>query len=303
MVNHLCIGTAQFGLDYGITNINGKVNEENVKKILEKANNSNVYFIDTAQAYADAEYVLGRNIPENSNFEIITKLNNKLFNSSEKDLLENLELSLISSLKKLKVKSINSLLIHNINNLKNSNYNLIYDWFESLKERKIVKRIGISIYSPEDLNNIEIEKFQLIQIPFSIYDQRFSKNNLIGELCKKGISIHLRSIFLQGLILQKSELWPNNLSDEFKLHHQSFLESIKNSGLNVLEEILKGPFLLDNVEAVLVGVTNFKEFNEILSFWLKLSRGNYSRDSTKFKDWAWNNIDDIDPRKWNSYKK
>ena len=113
-------------------------------------------------------------------------------------------------------------MIHNINNLKNSNFNLICDWFESLKERKIVKRIGISIYSPEDLNDIEIEKFQLIQIPFSIYDQRFSKNNLIGELCKKGIAIHLRSIFLQGLILQKSELWPNTLSNEFKSHHKSF---------------------------------------------------------------------------------
>ena len=64
MVNHLCIGTAQFGFDYGITNINGKVKEENVKKILEKANNSNIHFIDTAQAYSDSEYVLGRNIPK-----------------------------------------------------------------------------------------------------------------------------------------------------------------------------------------------------------------------------------------------
>ena len=246
---------------------------------------------------------MGRNIPKNSNFEIITKLNNKLFNSSEKDLLENLELSLISSLKKLKVKSINSLLIHNINNINKSNYNIIFDWFESLKERKIVKRIGLSIYSPEDLNDVEIEKFQLLQIPFSIYDQRFSKDNLIGELCKKGIAIHLRSIFLQGLILQKSELWPNNFSNEFKLHHHSFLESMKYSGLNVLEELLKGPFLLDNVEAVLIGVTNFKEFNEILSLWLKLSDGDYSQNSCKFKDWSWNNLDDIDPRKWNLYKK
>ena len=78
---------------------------------------------------------------------------------------------------------------------------------------------------------------------------------------------------------------------------------MKYSGLNVLEELLKGPFLLDNVEAVLVGVTNFKEFNEILSLWLKLSSGNYSRNSCKFEDWAWNNVDDIDPRKWNLYKK
>ena len=185
------------------------------------------------------------------------------------------------------------------NNINKSNFNIIFDWFESLKERKIVKRIGISIYSPADLNDIDIERFQLIQIPFSIYDQRFSKDNLIGELCKKGIAIHLRSIFLQGLILQNSELWPNNLSNEFKFHHHSFLESMKYSRLNILEEVLKGPFLLDNVEAVLVGVTNFKEFNEILSLWLKLSDGNYSQNSCKFKDWAWNNIDDIDPRKWN----
>ena len=70
--NQLCLGTAQFGLNYGITNKLGKVNSEEVKKIINLANKNKINFIDTAQNYGEAENVLGREVVL-KNFKIITK--------------------------------------------------------------------------------------------------------------------------------------------------------------------------------------------------------------------------------------
>ena len=35
MVNNLCLGTAQFGMNYGITNANGKINDKDINPILD----------------------------------------------------------------------------------------------------------------------------------------------------------------------------------------------------------------------------------------------------------------------------
>ena len=70
----ICLGSAQFGMDYGITNKKGKLSEIEIKKILARCLKSGIRFIDTAQSYGDSETVLGKNMPIINNFEIINKL-------------------------------------------------------------------------------------------------------------------------------------------------------------------------------------------------------------------------------------
>jgi aryl-alcohol dehydrogenase-like predicted oxidoreductase len=146
-----------------------------------------------------------------------------------------------------------------------------------------------------------LEKIQLIQIPFSIYDQRFLKSGTINKLHKAGISIHLRSIFLQGLILEEPNLWPNTLSNEFKSHHESFFEKIRFSNLDLLEEVMRLPFFCKGVEAVVIGISSFNEFKQILSIWEKFKEEKQNK-LNYYDTFSWNQINDIDPRKWN-YKK
>ena len=269
MVNKLCIGTAQFGLDYGITNQNGMVNEKEIRNIFKIAEANNVNFIDTAQSYNESERVIGRNIKNKNFFKIITKLDSKLFKCPREELNNSLENGFLKSLKNLKVKSIDSLLLHNHKNLREIDNEIIFNWIESLKERKLINRFGLSIYTPDDLIDLNIEKLDLIQLPFSIYDQRFKKNGIIKYLSENGVSVHIRSIFLQGLLLQESNLWPNNISKSFKLHHDRFLKEIIKNKLNLLEEIMRAPFFCEGVEAVVIGITSSSEFEEILSNWIK----------------------------------
>ena len=51
----LCLGSAQFGLDYGITNKKGKLDFNEVKEILGFAEDCGINYIDTAQDYGNAE--------------------------------------------------------------------------------------------------------------------------------------------------------------------------------------------------------------------------------------------------------
>ena len=60
MSPQLSLGTAQFGLAYGITNTAGQVSEAEVAQLLKQAQDAGILFLDTAQAYGNAEAVLGR---------------------------------------------------------------------------------------------------------------------------------------------------------------------------------------------------------------------------------------------------
>ena len=70
----LCLGTVQFGLSYGITNSGGQVSEIEVARILRMAEQSDVCWLDTAQAYGSAEEVLGRQLPQGHQLRLISKL-------------------------------------------------------------------------------------------------------------------------------------------------------------------------------------------------------------------------------------
>ena len=77
MGHKLCLGTAQFGLNYGITNNLGKVNLDEIKKIINVAHKSGIEYIDTAQSYGDAEFILGKTEFPLDNFSIISKFSPK----------------------------------------------------------------------------------------------------------------------------------------------------------------------------------------------------------------------------------
>ena len=177
-----------------------------------------------------------------------------------------------TTLKKLKVSKIDSLLFHNPNDLKNVSYKYVLDWLEDLKSKNLLERIGLSIYEYNDLEKISLDQFQIIQIPFSIYDQRPLNNGIIEELKKNKISIHARSIFLQGLILQDCKLWPDFLSEGFKFHHEKYLRKFKFLKKRYSRGNDEITFFIDDFEAVTIGISSFEEFNQILDIYEKLSK-------------------------------
>jgi len=73
MAVRLGLGTVQFGLNYGVSNVSGQPSEDEVKKILACASAGGIDVIDTAAAYGDAESVLGRCLTESAQIRVVTK--------------------------------------------------------------------------------------------------------------------------------------------------------------------------------------------------------------------------------------
>ena len=219
-----------------------------------------IQYFDTAQAYGVSEIVLGSNWPFNANPKVISKIKPC---SSPNDWDQNF----YETLSHLKLDYLDALLVHRASDLYSTDGTRLLDWLERLREQGRVGRIGVSIYDSSELTNLDLDRIQLVQLPLSIYDQRFLVDGTLEMLRERGISVHARSVFLQGLILRGSDEWPKFLSDEFLLHHSTFMQSLASLQLSPLELALGFVRSCHDVEAVLVGVLSSDELLEVISAW------------------------------------
>ena len=294
----ICLGTAQFGFNYGITNKKGKTNQGEIRSILKLANESKINLIDTAQSYGESEEAIGANYPDNENFRIISKFypNNNTFWDKNSQKVWDLEFH--NSLKKLRTKTLDGFLLHKSSDLKRKDSKYLFDWLLSLKKRNLVKRVGISIYTSYELLNIDLSQIDLIQLPLSLYDQRLLKDGTIESLNKKGIAIHARSIFMQGLLLIDSSDWPKSFSKSFVNHHAKYKSNLQKINSTFLEGALffikKQESLL---EAALIGITTTNELKGIIKTWSNINKKE-ELNNFNTSEMSWDRLEDIDARKW-----
>lgn len=252
----LALGTVQFGLDYGISNIKGQVSFEEVSKILKLAKESSIHTIDTANGYGNSEKVLG-NAGVND-FKIVTKTAPLCLG------VNNVLKSFHQSLKDLNVSNVDGILIHNIDDTKDIEFDILYKAFKKLKQEKLINKIGFSTYTPEQVEFLlENFDFDLIQVPFNVFDTRLVEGGQLKILKKKNIEIHARSVFLQGVLLNF-----DSLSDYFLIWEPQFKryqEMVREKKLSLLEYALN--FVLNNKELdkILVGIDSVKQLTEIIN--------------------------------------
>ncbi len=203
-ISKLSLGTVQFGLDYGIANSEGKPTQSHVDEIVNYIYKNGINCFDTAQAYGNAEEVLGKSLVDKSDVVIVSKLKSELFE-------DNLEKNILKTLDNLQQKTIFGLLLHDSQ--------LLYRWsqkhsslVQQLVEDKKIDYFGVSIYSNEDFNlAITNDNIQIIQIPFNLFDQRAVTQRWLERAKEANKLIFIRSIFLQGLFFMKREALKGNL--------------------------------------------------------------------------------------------
>lgn len=290
----LCLGTAQFGMAYGITNGQGKLAIETVEEILTAAHQSGISFIDTAQAYGDSEKVLGKSMPTNHEFKIISKLSPQPSRSYVKVDIIHWEKDFQGSLERLGVESLDSFLLHQPADLAKPGGQHLLDWLISLRERKLTRRLGLSIYESSQLNNINLDFIDIVQVPLSVYDQRLLKSGTIDMLQRHGIAVHGRSSFLQGLLLTSTHAWPPWVSTESKNHHMNLEKLADKSNCSLLDIALDFASCQEKLEALIFGVCNLSELHSFLRVW----NSRKSCNKTAWEDWALDDPQLLDPRQW-----
>lgn len=245
-MSKLVLGTVQFGLQYGV-NSAGRPSEDAVKGILSEAAKGGITTLDTSSAYGNSEEILGGCITPEKEFKIVSK-----YPKGETSVGEMFN----SSLKRLRVKQLYGYLLHHFEVYKNNPK--VWDEFVALKQLGKVQKIGFSLYIPEELEYIlkNGSPFDLIQVPFNIFDKKFLP--YMKELHEKGVEIHVRSTFLQGLFFKDRNELPEKLQPMKKYLLQLDKFSI-DSGLSISEIALNHNLQNPYIDGVLIGVDNVEQ--------------------------------------------
>ncbi len=288
------IGTAQLGMKYGIANKSSLLTTKNFEKILEYSIKKKINLIDTANSYGDSEIKIGRLILKNKKlkqFKIISKLNN-LRKFDQKNINNNILKLVNSSLTRLKVKKIEGILIHDINDLKSSKSEKIMNSFIKIKKKGLVKKIGFSAYKIKDLLKYSKKfKFDFIQFPLNIFDQRILDKKVLKELKYRDVEIHIRSIYLQGLLLISKNNLPYNFKKNLYLKRwHKFLSDNKISAIEACADFIK---LNKIYSKAIVGFDNYKQFLEFFKHF-----SNRKKLNLNYKYLAVNRTKLINPSKW-----
>jgi aryl-alcohol dehydrogenase-like predicted oxidoreductase len=257
---NLILGTAQFGLDYGISNNQGQVTIEAAKAIMDFAFAQGIHMLDTAIAYGDCEQRLGRIGVKD--WKVVSKLPE--IPSDCKDIDRFVFTSIFESLHRLKIDRLYGLLLHRPHQLNSTNGDILYKSLLQLKCEGVITKIGVSIYEPlEVLNFIDRYPIDLIQSPFSVLDNRLVDTGGIALFKSRGIEVHVRSIFLQGLLLMSNHQRPiqfNRWRSVWDTWHKWLIEC----GLSPLEACLRHVLKQSQVDGVVVGVTTLEQLQSIL---------------------------------------
>ena len=248
----IALGTVQWGLEYGISNKKGIPSNDELDQILSLASVSGINLLDTASSYGNAEMRIGNQ--SGGKFKIVTKI----------DSIRNgysIEQQLKISLDNLKLTSVYGCLFHNVIELLND----IEKWEQILiqKEEGLIKKIGVSLYCPEELERLLALKIvpDLIQIPFNIIDRRFEP--YFKKLNELDIEIHVRSIFLQGLLLN-SKMMNHSKFSKWKLIWDKYKEWLNKKGLSPLEGCMGHALSYEEISNVIIGVEHASQLKQII---------------------------------------
>tara|TARA_Y100000816_G_C26103900_1_gene585898 strand:+ start:2475 stop:3338 length:864 start_codon:yes stop_codon:yes gene_type:complete len=265
----IILGTAQLNNIYGISNNNIKLNNHEFFKIIKLMKIKKIYKLDCAESYR--------------NFHTLQKFLNKKFKITNKIVFNYEEKTDLNTIKQKFIKlsknnlEVENLLIHNCDYISTKKFKKFYDNLMILKKLNYFKNIGFSCYKIKEIYEI-LKKFDtdLIQFPFNIFDQRLNNNSLIKKIKKKKIKIQIRSIFLQGLLLDKKVRKKIKYEYAKKLfnNYDSFLAKNKISEIKACIGFIKQYNFYDNI---VLGVDTFKQFKVFLEIYTKYSNNlNYS---------------------------
>lgn len=265
----ITLGTAQFGMDYGINNRRGKVPENEVFEILDEAWKNDVDMLDTAYAYGKSEKIIGEYIESTGRpFKVVSKMPDCS--------LQELESTFNSSLENLNLNQIYGYLIHDFESFL-LNQEDLWAFLESLKVENRAKKIGFSLYHTWELEYLLENDFKIdmVQVPFNVFDQRFSK--FFPSLKKKDIEIHTRSIFLQGLLFKNpDEVQENFFKIKYKLENLRLLS--KNEDIPLSAIYMNFAVLNEFIDRVIIGIDSLNNFIE------NINALKYSNRALNFND-------------------
>ena len=256
----LVLGTAQWGTPYGLTNERGALSDFGVSQIVSAALAAGLERIDTArgirpsQGYGRAQ---ARLRPWARDFCITTKI----YGRSEVPISE----QLASSLTDLAIKDVHACLVHDWALLSGDERRSTAQALAAVRASGEATKVGVSAYGEAEVASAieHFESLDVVQVPASVVDQRLVKSAVLKALNDAGAEIQVRSIFLQGLLLEPRATASLAAHPDIRRFHL-FCEE---NGITPLAACLSFIKSLEWATQVIVGVTGADELKQIADTW------------------------------------
>lgn len=256
----LALGTAQFGMPYGVANQAGQITLSEAKKILQFASDYGINVLDTAISYGESEVRLGQ--VGVHDFKVVTKI--PAIPAGCNNVAEWVGEQITASMRRLGTKTLYGLLLHRSEDLVGNNGLLLYESLLKFKDAGKVQKLGVSIYSPHELDNIgNLFNIDLVQAPFNIVDQRLHLSGWLDILEARNVEVHARSVFLQGLLLMKPSDRPNKFK-RWTAFWSQWDAWIQQTGVTPLTACIRFTCAFPQISKFIVGVDSIMQLKEII---------------------------------------
>lgn len=286
----LALGTVQFGLPYGIANRGGQVGGEEAAKILGLARQSGIDVLDTAIAYGTSEQCLGA--IGTAGFNVVTKLP-AIPDGTDDDVHAYITQQMQASLQRLGVASVHGLLLHRSQQLGGTSGKRIARCLEQLKAEGLVRKIGVSIYSPAELETVTACcAIDLVQAPLNLFDRSLHTSGWLRRLHDAGVEVHTRSAFLQGLLLLPRAEVPAKFSQWSELFDAWHRWLAARPDVSAAQACISFAQSFTEVARVVVGVDSASQLQQLIA----------AANAQLVTDWPAVATDDerlINPSQWN----
>ena len=271
--NKIIIGTANFSNNYGLKK--KKLSQKKINDLLKTATKYHLNIVDTAQSYGNSEKIIGK-FKTQYNLQVITKLptfKKKLKKNEIKNLI-------LKSNLNLKKKKIDYLLFHNVKDFLKSNFH----YPKKVNQFKGIyfKKLGVSVYSPREfLQCIKYKNLNCVQIPYNILDYRWNKINFEKIKKSKKIEIHVRSIFLKGILPNRIKSLPSWFKEKTKLFNKiNRLTKLYN--MKFIDICTLYVFEQNWIDKVIIGFSKTKQIEDIFKIVNKKKKINFNNNLFKF---------------------
>jgi len=289
MNRRLALGTVQFGLLYGIANQFGQVSRDEVAKILGHAWTAGMDTLDTAIGYGDSEAILGGIGVDQ--WQVITKLPE--FPVTCADVASWVQDLVADSIDRLGVPRLRGLMLHRSQQLLGPHGDKLYQALVVVRDLGKVEKIGVSVYGPDELDAIwPSYQFDLVQAPFNILDRRLVSSGWLNRLRQAGTEVHVRSVFLQGLLLMDAANRPGKF-DRWQSLWDDWHRWLTDHALTPLQACLSFATSQPEINRVVLGVDSLEQLWEI--FACAENPGKIPPESLMSDD-----LDLINPSHWSS---
>lgn len=221
-MTRLALGTAQWGMRYGIANRVGMPSDRALSDLLDAGLELDVNMLDTARAYGRSEERIGElsaSIQVTESFRIVTKVSPHLVKGGADRVVavERLRRSVAASRRYLAPATIHTLLLHRGSH-STAFGGQLWDELRSMRDRGAISKIGVSAATPDEaMHSVELCDVDVIQCAGSLLDQRLARSGFFDRTLARGIEVHLRSVFLQGVAFLPVAGIPSQLSPCFDI--------------------------------------------------------------------------------------